>query len=214
MVRRTLSWGQRFLAGFLSSSDKSLATGIVLALIAWSVTRLVDGVTTTGTLEYDTTISPTKLAEGQPGSLILVKLSNLSGDTLLTNLEATLSDPSGKIRFSTNPKDRGCAFEPPAWGENPTCDPHVTGFAFTAPMLVPGTYATFGIKYTVAAGADVKPVLRIKPDGSTKVRLVEAGLETYIARHQTGLLAGLLLVTLVLFLLSVAAGVPKVAPKA
>jgi hypothetical protein len=206
--KRALSMGHRFLAGVLSK-DQSIATGIVLGLIVWTMTRLVDGVTGSGTIEYDTVVKAAMLADGRMGSAIVVTLSNLSRDTPLVNLQASVSDPSGKVSFSTDAGDRACAFEPPAWGENPTCDPYSTGFDFLAPMLVPGTRAQFGIKYTVPSGEQIVPVVRIKPDGTTKFRLIKPGIETFIVRHETGLLLGLLGVTLVLFLWSVSATVSE-----
>jgi hypothetical protein len=203
-----------FLGGMLSR-EKSLATGLVIGLFAWTLTRLVSGITESGTIEYATRVTRATLADGRAGSRIKVRLSNLSHNTAVTNLQASISDPTGKITFSDDVKDRACWFAPPAWGEEPDCKPYTTGFRFSAPMLVPGTHASFAINYTQAEGDAVRPVVRIKPDGATKVRLVEPGLETFLARHETGILLGLLAAAAVLFVVSVAAGFPEAesAPK-
>jgi hypothetical protein len=211
MPKKVLSWSHRLLAGLLSK-DQSIATGIVLALIVWTLTRLVDGVTNAGTIEYNTEVKPATLADGRMGSVMVVTLSNLSRDTPLMNLQASISDPSGKVAFSTDARDRACAFEPPAWGENPTCDPYSTGFDFMAPMLVPGTQARFGIKYTIPSKERVEPVVRVKPDGKTTFRLIKPGIETFIVRHETGLLLTLLGGTLLIFVWGVVASVPARAP--
>ena len=52
------------------------------------------------------------------------------------------------------------------------------------------------------------PIVRIKP-ATTKFRLVEPGFSTFVARNQVGMLLALLMLALVMFFLSVAAGVSK-----
>jgi hypothetical protein len=175
--------------------------------------RLVDGIASNGTIEYDIANTPATLADGRPGHRVRVTLTNLSADTALTNLKASIAAPTADIVFSVDPKDRSCAFEPPGWGGQPTCDAFASGFDFLAPMIVAGTHVQFEVKYTRPEGSAVMPIVRIKPD-TTKFRLVEPGFSTFVARNQVGLLLGLLMIALVMFFLSVAAGVPKGEPHA
>jgi hypothetical protein len=207
-----MGWWRRFFNGLLSK-DKSLATGLILGFMAWTLMRLVDGITANGTIEYDISNSPATLADGRPGYLVRVTLTNLSADTALINLRASIAASTADIVFSVDPKDRSCAFEPPGWGGQPTCDAFASGFDFLAPMIVAGTQVEFEVKYTRPDSASALPIVRIKPE-TTKFRLVEPGFSTFVARNQVGILLTLLLLALVTLFLSVAAGVPKGGPHA
>jgi len=202
-----MSWWRRFFNGLLSK-DKSLATGLILGFMAWTLMRLVDGITSNGTIEYDIAHSPTSLADGRDGYLIRVTLTNLSADTPLTNLKASIAAPTADIVFSVDPRDRSCAFEPPGWGGQPTCDAFASGFDFLAPMIVAGTHVQFQVKYTRPATSSTEPVVRIRPEAA-KFRLVEPGFSTFVTRHQVAILLALLLLAMVTLFLSVAAGVSE-----
>jgi hypothetical protein len=207
-----MGWWRRFFNGLLSK-DKSLATGLILGFMAWTLMRLVDGIAANGTIEYDIANHPATLADGRSGYVVRVMLTNLSADTALTNLKASIAASTSDIVFSADPKDRSCAFEPPGWGGQPTCDAFASGFDFLAPMIVAGTHVQFEVKYTRPDGNSALPIVRIKPE-TTKFRLVEPGFSTFVARNQVGLLLALLMLALVMFFLSVAAGVPKGEPHA
>jgi len=206
-----MSWWRRFFIGLLSR-DKSLATGLILGFMAWTLMRLVDGIAANGTIEYDIANSPAKLADGRDGHVVRVTLTNLSADTALTDLKASIAAPTADIVFSADPKDRSCAFEPPGWGGQPTCDAFTSGFDFLAPMIVAGTHVQFEVKYTRAGNSTSLPVVRIKP-ATTKFRLVEPGFSTFVARNQVGILLALLLLAMVTLFLSVAAGVSEAPAK-
>lgn len=207
-----MGWWRRFFNGLLSK-DKSLATGLILGFMAWTLMRLVDGIASNGTIEYDIVNRPATLADGRAGHVIHVTLTNLSADTALIHLEASIAAPTADIVFSADPRDRSCAFEPPGWGGQPRCDAFASGFDFMAPMIVAGTHVEFEVKYTRPDGSSAEPIVRIKPE-TTKFRLVEPGFSTFVARNQVGLLLALLAIALVMFFLSVAAGVPKGEPHA
>jgi hypothetical protein len=167
-----MEWKQRLRAGVFNK-DKSLATGVTLAFVAWTLMRLVDGVTAFNTLEYRIEDRPTTLNDGRAGFAYRVTLSNLAGDTTLKSLRASVSSSNGGITFSEDHKDFRCAVQPPAWGLVVECQAFDTsGFNFTAPPLVAGTYAAFEVKYTRAAGTTEEPVLRILPAEGQDFRLV------------------------------------------
>lgn len=194
---------RRLVRGLLRK-EQSVATGLLIGLIIWTVTRLVDGIAASGTIEYDTDFSATALNNGKPAWLMSVVLTNLSTDTPVTNLEVSIADPYLKTDFSTDRAESYCSYEPPAWvGNAAVCEPHRDGMAFTAPMLVPGTSVRVSTMFTQAADATHRPIVRIKPDGSSKVQLVEPGVQTFVARHEAGLLIGLLSAALLLFGVSV-----------
>ena len=132
--------------------------------------------------------------------------------TAVANLQASIYDPYGKTTFSVDRADSSCAFEPPAWADNAVCEAHNIGMVFNAPLLVPGTYVRISIRYTQTADAIHRPIVRINPRGDTKVQLIKPGIQTFVARFEAPLLVGLLGVTLVLFAVSVAAGVRDQAP--
>jgi hypothetical protein len=195
----------RLLTGLLGK-DQSIATGLLIGLIIWTLTRLVDGVTTSGSIEYSTKYSSASLANGAQGERMDVRLTNLSRDTAIPDLQAVISDPNEKTNFSVAQKDSECVFEPPAWADKAVCDPHPIGLNFSEPLLVPGTYVQISIKYTQAAGAVNRPIVRINPSGTIKVQLIQPGIQTFVVRHEVLLLIGLLAATLTLFGFSVAAG--------
>lgn len=194
---------RRFFEGLLRK-EQSIATSVLIGLIIWTLTRLVDGIATSGTIEYDIDVSADTLKDGTPASLIEVGLTNLSTDTPVTDLQVLIADPYNRTLFSTVREDSHCAYEPPAWvGNGAVCEPHRDGMTFTAPMLVPGTSVRVGIKFTQRADAAHGPIVRIRPDGP-KVQLVRPGVQTFVARHETALLVSLLAVALCLFGTSVA----------
>ena len=193
------------IAGLLSDKQ-TIATGLLIGLIVWTLTRLVDGILATGTIEYQTVYSPAKLDNGMDGTKIEVTLTNLSRDTSVNGLKVVINDPSGKTTFSNNPRDTNCAFEPPAWADDAICEGHNDGMIFEMPMLVPGTFVRLAIKY-MQSGAAHQPVVRIRPQPDSKLQLVEPGLQTFVARHEVALLLALLGTTLVLFGISVTANI-------
>jgi len=195
----------RLIAGLLSDKQ-TIATGLLIGLIVWTLTRLVDGILATGTIEYQTVYSPAKLDNGMDGTKIEVTLTNLSRDTSVNGLKVVINDPSGKTTFSNNPRDTNCAFEPPAWADDAICEGHNDGMIFEMPMLVPGTFVRLAIKY-MQSGAAHQPVVRIRPQPDSKLQLVEPGLQTFVARHEVALLLALLGTTLVLFGISVTANI-------
>jgi hypothetical protein len=201
----------RVIASLLSDKQ-SIATGLMIALIVWTVTRLVDGITNSGTIEYDTVYTDTTLANGQPAKRIEVTLTNLSSDTAVSKLRVAISDPYRKTIFSTERGDSSCAFEPPAWANDAICDSHDIGMTFEAPMLVPGTSARIAMKYTQSNDATQRPIVRIRPEATGKFQLVEPGVRTFVARYEAAVLLSLLCFTFVLFIISLAAGMPKPSP--
>jgi hypothetical protein len=204
------SYARRAWAGLLRK-EQSISTGLFIGLLIWTVTRLVDGITGSGTIEYHTAYSETTLASGRPATKIDVTLTNLSTDTAVSNLQASISDPDPRTVFSVAPNDSRCAYEPPAWvdTDKAVCAAHTAGMAFTAPMLVPGTSVRFGIKFTQASDAVDWPIVRIKPDGAAKFQLIEPGLQTFVTRHEPALLVALLAIALLLITISAASSVPK-----
>ncbi len=201
----------RLLAGLLGK-DQSVATGLLIGIIIWTLTRLGDAVTGSGSIEYAMKYSSATLANGTAGNKMEIRLTNLSRDTAVANLQASIYDPYGKTTFSVDRADSSCAFEPPAWADNAVCEAHNIGMVFNAPLLVPGTYVRISIRYTQTADAIHRPIVRINPRGDTKVQLIKPGIQTFVARFEAPLLVGLLGVTLVLFAVSVAAGVRDQAP--
>ena len=210
MIATPLNWLHRFVVGMLSK-EKSLATGVLLALILWTVTRLVDVVTGNLTIEYDVRYTPAVFADGRKGTKIEVTLTNLSNDTAVSELQVAIVGPTEMV-FTNARADASCAFQAPSWGDEPQCDPHHDGIAFTAPMVVPGTEVVLSTLYTVPAGSGARPTVRIKPGTEKEFRLVKPGFRTRIARHETELLLGLLGLAIVVFVVSVAAGISKSDP--
>jgi hypothetical protein len=199
---------QRISAG-LFSEKKSIATALLIGLLLWTLTRLADDVTGSGTIEYKTVYSPATLNNGTNGKQIEVILTNLSKDTAINGLQATIHDPKGMTTFSDKPEDSFCVYEAPAWAEDGNCAPNPISMEFETPLLVPGTYVSVAIKYTQKPGATHEPIIRIRPKDTTKFQLIEPGLRTFVARHEQALLVGLLVIVAGLFFLSLSIGITE-----
>jgi hypothetical protein len=199
---------RRIVSG-LFSEKKSIATALMIGLLIWTLTRLADGVTGSGTIEYKTVYSPATLKDGTKGQQIEVTLTNLSKDTAINGLQATIHDPKGQTTFSDEPQDSFCIYQAPAWADDGNCAPNPISMEFETPLLVPGTYVSVAIKYTQKPGATHEPIVRIRPKGTTKFQLIEPGLQTFVARHEQTLLVGLLVIVAGLFVLSLGAGISE-----
>jgi len=190
----------------LGAKDHSFATGLLLALLVWTLTRIVNGVASSGTIEYDIAYSPSVLADGRNGTLVSVTLTNLSRETSIRNLAVVISDPAGKIEFV--PAEKRCAYPPPAWVEGASCEAYPNGLSFFAPWLVPGNEVRMAIKYAESGEKADRPVVRIRPsDTDTKIRLVEPGFQTWVTRNETCILLWFALFTFIFLVLSIAAGI-------
>lgn len=199
-----------FLRGLLSK-DNSFATGLLLGLLVWTFTRIADGITGSGTIEYDVTYAATTLKDGRAGALVSVVLTNLSHDTAVQNLEVTISDPLATTEFI--PGEEHCAYPPPTWAQDAKCEAFPTGLNFYAPWLVPGNQVSLAIKYVGSLEPGKRPIVRIRPsDTDTKLRVIEPGFETWVARHEMGVLFAILIVASLLLMASVAAGITRDPP--
>jgi hypothetical protein len=203
------------LDGF-SAKEASIATGAILAALAWTLTRLADTVGSYNTLEYRIVQQGAALAGGDQGFKVQVMLSNLSGDTTLGRVHAQLSVHGKGVKFSDNPDEFHCAVDPPGWAGNPQCAPQGMGFDFAIQNLAAGTAVGFDAKYSRTDGIDEEPVLRIQLPSDQNFRLNKAGMATRALRYQSWILASFVLVLLGLLVLSIAAGVrqPRAAKKA
>lgn len=201
-----MGWWQRVRTN-ASSKDRSLATGVALGFMAWTLMRLVDSISAYDTIEYAITNKPTTLADGRAGFVYQVKLTNLAGDTTVEGMKATVASVTADIEFSMSAEDHRCPVQPPAGGKVVECEPHVGGFNFYAPPLLAGTYAGLEVKYTRPAESSEIPYLRIVLSEGQNFRLVKAGIATIIVRNQTGILIAFLILAVVSLLMSLAAGV-------
>lgn len=197
----------RSLRANARSKDRSLATGVALAFMAWTLMRLIDSISAYDTIEYRTSNKATTLADGRAGFVYQVKLTNLAGDTTAEGLKATVAGGTPAIEFSKDSADWRCPVQPPAGGKVIECEPHVGGFNFSAPPLLAGTYAGLEVKYTRSATSSDVPYLRIVLAEGQNFRLVEAGVATFIVRHQTFILIAFLLLAVVALGISLVAGV-------
>jgi hypothetical protein len=199
---------RRILDGF-SAKEASIASGAILAALAWTLTRLADTVGSYNTLEYRITQQGTTLASGDQGFKVHVTLSNLSGDTTLGPVHAQLSVHGKGVKFSDDPQESACAVEPPGWAGNPNCTPQGMGFDFAIGDLAAGTAVSFDARYTRTDGIDEEPVLRIQLPSDQNFRLIKAGMATRALRYQSWILMSFVMLLLGLLVLSIAAGVRK-----
>src|SRR2546421_9787577 len=70
----------RLLAGLLGK-DQSVATGLLIGIIIWTLTRLGDAVTRSGSIEYAVKYSRATIANGTAGNKMENRLTHPSRDT-------------------------------------------------------------------------------------------------------------------------------------
>ena len=147
---------------------------IFFAALAWSVTRYADSLAMTPVIEYDV-VSSTKE--------VSVELENLTKDKTFSGLVFVIRTVNGKVRQAKiTPTE-------PAWeGEN-KAEYEGQSATYSLPDFQPGW------KYRLSATVDdgSVPIFQLVRANKT-VRLLAPCLETWIIRHQSGLLLGLLLV--------------------
>ena len=199
------SWFPKMARGLLSK-DHSFATGLLLALLVWTLSRLVDSVVGSATVEYAISTKTVKLASGQDGTRLSVELSNLSRDTALRDLEVVVHDPKGATEFSVNPRDTSCEHPEPAWAADGVCTAKKDGLFVVFPSLVAGNRVRASIAYSASAANVDRPTVRIRPttDGDVKLRLMKPGFDTWLVRHEVALLLFFFVAVAVLFVASIA----------
>lgn len=199
---------RRVLAGLLAK-DQSFGTGILLALLVWTLTRVVNEVVGPATIEYAVSYSPIQLDGGGEGAMVVADLTNLSQDSPVRGLAVSVNDLSGQTEFL--PDEAQCTFPPPMWIDGASCKAYSNGLSLIAPTLDPGISVRLAAKYRGAIEEGKRPLVRIKAsDGTAKLRMVTPGFQTWLARHEMWVLTGLLVLVGLALATSIAAGVRKV----
>lgn len=202
-------FASRVIDGLLSK-DRSVATGLVLALAVWTLTRLADGVLDHATIEYDASYVHDVSTQGALSSRFDVVLTNLSRAQRITDLQVVVTDPDGTARFVSD-RPRPCAIETPSpAGAECYVEPN-TGLSFKARVLLPGTRARIALRYQKPEASQAPLQMRLQPGAPDDVRVLKPGIETFIARHQTGLLLTILGASFVLLMMSISVGVSRAA---
>ena len=201
-----MGWWQRVRTN-ASGKDKSLATGVALGFMAWTLMRLVDSISAYDTLEYDITNKPATLADGRAGFVYQVKTHQPRRRHHGRRAEGHDREQHGGHRLQHACGRLPLSVQPPAGGKVVECAPHVGGFNFSAPPLLAGTFAGLEVKYTRPAGVSETPHLRIVLAEGQNFRLVEAGVATTVVRNQTGILIAFLMLAAASLLMSLAVGV-------
>jgi hypothetical protein len=210
-----LHWLGGFARG-LREKDQSIATGLLIGLIIWTLTHLVDSVTSNGSIEYATAYTNATLEDGTHVYQIEVDVSNLSSDTPIPNLEVSIQNPGPDHQASFYPAETSCKFQPPSWVGAALCDSHDDGGDLMVPLLVPGTSVSMAMKYLGSVAPSSRPIVRIRPGTVSNFRLITPGPATFITRYETDLLLGILVLSVLLFVISVSGGAQrtqKAAPK-
>jgi hypothetical protein len=199
--------GGQFLRG-LREKDQSIASGLLIGLILWTLTHLVDSVTSNGSIEYAVAYSNSTLKDGTHVYQMEVEVTNLSSDTPVPNLEVSIQNPGADHQATFYPAETVCKFEPPSWVGSSLCDSHDDGGDLIVPLLVPGTSVRMAMKYLGSISPTERPIVRIRPGTVSNFRLITPGPVTFITRYETHLLLGILLVSVALFVISVSASAP------
>jgi hypothetical protein len=201
-------WLGRVARG-LREKDQSIATGLLIGLIIWTLTHLVDSVTSNGTIEYATAYTNATLKDGTHVYQIEVDVSNLSSDTPIPDLEVSIQNPGPDNQATFYPAETSCKFQPPSWVGSALCDSHDDGGDLMVPLLVPGTSVSMAMKYLGSIEPAARPIVRIRPGTVSNFRLITPGPATFITRYETDLLLGILLLAVLLFVISVTGGAPS-----
>lgn len=164
-------------------SDKApYVVSLIFGVLGWLVGHMVDRIVDAPTLEYRLEKADTGARRG-----LSVKLVNVTREKSFDKLQARIVIPDAKNYERATLESVEPAFEG-------TTAPQTSGDTtnFALPLMMPGTAITFG----VFAASGGEPRLSIWSDGSQPIRLEEPSLETFFAKHEMGVFAGLFLVWL------------------
>ena len=190
------------------STDQSLGTGLVIGLFIWTLTHLIDTVTGNGTVEYAVEYLNATRSNGQHAYQISVRVTNLSRDIPVPNLEVSIQNPHSDHQAVFYADDTVCGYEPPSWAGDAKCNGEPDGGDLMIPLLVPGNSMTMKMNYSGSIDPKYRPIVRIRPAADvTSFRLVQSGLETWLTRHETRILIGTLIIAVILFCMTL--WVPK-----
>jgi hypothetical protein len=152
-----------------------LLTTIVLGALGWLLTHYVDRLTASPTLEYS-------ISSHEVGARYryLFRLRNVNRLRSYGPLKLTFQAPGGGIvGYSLAP------VEPSSEGDDfPRVGPDSA--EFTIPKLLPNG----AIKVTLVTRDSARPVLSI--ESATDVRLTRSGFETWLVRHELGVMGVLI----------------------
>ncbi|MEP9360813.1 hypothetical protein [Sphingomonas sp. KR3-1] len=145
---------------------------VIVGVLTWLVTHIVASVVEAPTLEY----SMRTASQGQV-QVVTLDLSNVTRAKRFDGISVMITVPGGPME-----RARIQPVEPAAEGDNA---PDAAGqtASFTIPHLLPGeTY-----RLTAESRSSATPALRIDAS-SQAIRIVEANLETFCARHELSIL--------------------------
>jgi hypothetical protein len=159
---------------------------LILGVLGWLLSHTVDRIISSPTVEYDI-----RQYQGGDRRGVIVHLRNITRDKSFDHVQATVTFPDGK-----NFKWGMVAAAPASEGDEPPVHQGAT-VSFAMPLLMPGTKVGFAASATGTA----EPVVRIWSAASQPVRLQRRGAETFFARHETGVMTGLIALWLVALLI-------------
>lgn len=164
-------------------NDKApYVVSLILGVLGWLVGHMVDRIIAAPTLEYH--VEETE-SGGRRG--LDIELTNITRDKSFDSLRARIVIPNA-TRYSTPTL---VSAEPAFEGTTaPETKEDTTNFIL--PRMMPGAEIDFG----VAAASIGEPRLSIWSDAKEPIRLQERGLETFFAKHEIEVLAGLFLIWL------------------
>jgi hypothetical protein len=164
---------------------------LILAVLAWTVTHIVDRVNQTPALEYRVSRDNFEYSK-----TITVYLTNITRDTDFTNVIIVLQNTGDMRKKCTREKDVSVSIDCPNitpfqpaddGGDAPSIDE--TSVSFIIPKMMPGSIYKITSSYT---GKEI-PRIRISSSSST-IRITQRTIETIFAKNEI-----IILIAMVLF---------------
>lgn len=164
-------------------NDKApYVVSLILGVLGWLVGHMVDRIVAAPTLEYHV-----EETDSDGRRSMAVELTNITRDKSFDSLRARIVIPDAKQYEPPTLVSAEPAFEGTT---APETKADTTNFIL--PRMMPGAEINFGI----AAASAGEPRLSIWSDAKEPIRLQERGLETFFAKHEIEILAGLFLIWL------------------
>lgn len=170
---------------------------LFVAAVAWAVTHFVDRVIDAPTLEF--TISTTPVPGGALYSEYVVKVRNLSGKATFREPEFTIVARDKETQFVTKGDFTTIRARPPGTAVDGVARVDRTGAYFKIPVFPPQAEFDLITRY----GGTVPPVFVGRPPavGTESFVLLEASLQTWLAKHEFSIITCVLGLWLLLLLI-------------
>lgn len=172
----------------LLTDKASFLLTVLLGAVAWSITHIVDRITSAPTVEYSVVIQKGFRADAP--NRTIVTLQNLSSKTSFENVTVILrkKSPSDVLTFIEDKSE--AAPQAPMWASDVAIAEQPAAVAFNIPILAPHNKIVLSVEFN---GSDTPAfTARTRPNSNDSILFREPSLATFLVKHETPIIALLL----------------------